>query len=128
MRRRGANAIEFALTLPIFLLGLFAAVQSGLYFFWWAMASEAVRRGCSEGVEVSEVLADPETKAEQAMDRWLSHGGLTCTQMTCSAELTGTAPNRQLSCMVSGSALVEGPLSLGVWNFEVEHARRMVRQ
>ncbi|MEO0601763.1 MAG: TadE family protein [Myxococcota bacterium] len=128
MKRRGANAIEFALTLPIFLLGVFAAVQSGLYFFWWAMASEAVRRGCGEGAEISELLADPEATAEQAMDQWLSHGGLTCAQVTCAAELTGSAPDRQLSCMVSGSTLVEGPLSLGVWTFEVEHARRMVRQ
>lgn len=48
-RRRGANAIEFALTLPVFITVMFASVEYGWYFFEKAVVVEATRMGCRTG-------------------------------------------------------------------------------
>ena len=48
-RRRGANAIEFALTLPVFVTVAFACVEYGWYFFEQAVVVEATRTGCRLG-------------------------------------------------------------------------------
>lgn len=47
--RRGANAIEFALTLPVFVTVIFASVEYGWYFFEQAVVVEATRAGCRMG-------------------------------------------------------------------------------
>src|SRR6476619_3535339 len=48
-RRRGANAIEFALTLPLFLFIVFATLDYGYLFAMQAMLDDAVVLSCREG-------------------------------------------------------------------------------
>lgn len=51
-RRRGANAIEFALTLPLFIWVSFAVLEYGWLFFRWSSIHEATRLGCEQGAMV----------------------------------------------------------------------------
>lgn len=47
--RRGGNAIEIALTLPVFLLVLFALMDYAWFFYHEAMSIEITRQGCRVG-------------------------------------------------------------------------------
>ena len=47
--RRGASAIEFAITLPVFLLFMFGTMDYGWYFFKWATVTHATQEGCRAG-------------------------------------------------------------------------------
>lgn len=128
MRRRGANAVEFAITLPLFLFALGATIHVGVYFFHWAVSTEAARRGCAEAAELAEGLADPKATAEFTMQGWLALAGLDCAAMTCEATLLGTVPNRAIECRVGGLAgsPLFGPSS--AWSFQATQTRRLSRQ
>ena len=47
--RRGGNAIEISLTLPVFLLVLFALMDYAWFFYHEAMSIEITRQGCRVG-------------------------------------------------------------------------------
>ena len=78
--RRGSNAIELALILPLILTTVFAAVDYGWYYSQWftmqTTVSHAARVGATapqDDVE-SSVQNTPELEAEYAADaRWASH-------------------------------------------------------
>ncbi|MCB9675570.1 MAG: pilus assembly protein [Alphaproteobacteria bacterium] len=94
--RRGANAMEFALTLPAFIAITFGMIEFGWYFSRVALLNSAVMAGCREGGLIDEDLEDPTTTALNTMDAVLTSGGLTCTD--CTAVLSGANPNRVLEC------------------------------
>jgi len=48
-KKRGASAIEFALTLPLFLLFMFGTMEYGWYFFQHAQVIYATQDGCRAG-------------------------------------------------------------------------------
>ena len=65
-QKRGANAIEFALTLPVFLVVFFGAMDWGWYFFMRAQVMNATVIGCEIG---SRVHPDsPKSPAKLASD------------------------------------------------------------
>ena len=51
-RKRGANAIEFALTLPVFLAVFMGSMDWGWYFFLRAQTMNATMIGCEAGARV----------------------------------------------------------------------------
>ena len=51
-RRRGANALEFALTLPVFLLFFLGIMDWGWFLFNRAMLMDATAQGCALGAKV----------------------------------------------------------------------------
>jgi Flp pilus assembly protein TadG len=61
--RRGGNAIEVALTMPVFLAGMFGLMDYGWYFYNEAMTIEATRQGCRIGSVVPEGNASPNDPA-----------------------------------------------------------------
>ncbi|TNE92043.1 MAG: pilus assembly protein [Deltaproteobacteria bacterium] len=50
--RRGGNAIEVALTMPVFLAAIFGLMDYAWYFYNEAMSIEATRQGCRVGAVV----------------------------------------------------------------------------
>lgn len=57
--RRGANAIEFGLTVPVFFAMLVAVVDYGWWFGAQAGMNNAVSLGCREGSMVDATFGDP---------------------------------------------------------------------
>lgn len=98
-RRRGANAIEFALTLPLFMAITMGMIEFGWYFSRVALVNTAIMDGCREGGLVDEDESDPVPVAEGRMDDILASGGLSCT--ACNASLVGVNPNRVIQCDAS---------------------------
>ena len=95
-RRRGGNAIEFALTLPVFIAISFAMIEFGWYFSRVALLNSAVMDGCREGALIDEDLGNAGTEATTRMNTVLASGGLSCT--TCGAVIAGAVPNKVLQC------------------------------
>jgi Flp pilus assembly protein TadG len=100
-RRRGANAIEFALTLPFFLLITFGMMEYGWYFSNVAQVNGAVAQSCRLGslLDPAEGNCGDACLIDAAVDNLttrLSASALSCND--CSAVITGTAPNRFLEC------------------------------
>ncbi|MEN0061290.1 MAG: TadE family protein [Myxococcota bacterium] len=126
--RRGANAVEFALTIPFFVMFLFGTLHAGFLFFYWAMGSEAARRGCAEGAEIAEATGDPQLVAQQSMTAFLSTAGLDCAQLVCRAELRGVTPNRELFCEVSGQPPSPALMGLDTLAFQSSLTRRLSKQ
>lgn len=77
--RRGGNAIEFALLLPVFIALLAGIMEYGWLFFMRATMLTAARAGCRAGsVVMPDSGDDPEEVAEEAMtgamDDWTFFG------------------------------------------------------
>lgn len=96
--RRGANTIEFALTLPVFLLFTFAVVEFGWYFSRVALTNTAAMDGCRAGSLVDPLDGDPAIAATTRIQSVITGAGLSC--VNCSAVLVGAVPNRALECTV----------------------------
>lgn len=96
-RRRGANAIEFALTLPIFLYVILGIVDYGYLMMAHATLDAAAMEGTREGAitdpyHTSAIDAVAETKAQEIASGLC---GGDCTY-TCSDN--GNPPERQITC------------------------------
>lgn len=96
--RRGANAVEFSLTFPVFLLMLGGMFQLGLHFFQEMLADEAARQGCNVAAQVN---VDHVTRATERFDQIAGRAGLSCAALGCSVMLDGMAPNRVIRCNVA---------------------------
>ncbi|MCB9670325.1 MAG: pilus assembly protein [Alphaproteobacteria bacterium] len=106
--RRGANAIEFALTLPVFLLVTFGMMEYGWYFAKTAQVNGAVAHSCREGS-----LIDPknvpaylgsctgygcvEKQVEDLLIPQITSSNLACND--CSATVSGSVPNIVVDCV-----------------------------
>ncbi|MBA2319755.1 MAG: pilus assembly protein [Deltaproteobacteria bacterium] len=91
--RRGSNAIEFALTLPIFVILLSGMIDFSWYFFTGWRVSSAVR----EGVRVASLTPlydDPVSRATTAVSNAGTAYDVTWASGSPSAQIIGTIPDR----------------------------------
>lgn len=70
-KQSGATAVEFALILPLFLLIVFGAIESGLYLFNDHIITDASRRGARRGI----VQASPKIPASEIEATVLAYTG-----------------------------------------------------
>ncbi len=101
--RRGGNAIEFALTLPVFVLVLMGLADYGYLFHLQAGLDNAVTAACREGAKVDPSFGDPQATAEAELDE---RAALFC-EIGCSSTVndlqTGpyVVPDRTLECRIT---------------------------
>jgi len=105
--RRGANAVEFALTIPLFLGITFASIEYGWYFASQSIVDAAVVEGCRQGSMVS---PDPDPQAPKDVAEATIVGfldsvpGVECTPGdNCTITLTNInePPASSLQCEVT---------------------------
>lgn len=102
-RRRGGNAIEFGLTLPVFFMVMMGVVDYGWWFGARAGLANAVSLGCREGSMVdSKAGRDPVVVATDDITAraapWCATPGAGCTY---NAEMKWDVPDRAISCRAS---------------------------
>jgi hypothetical protein len=107
-RRRGSEAIEFALTLPWFLLLLSGVMDFSWYFFTTWRLSASLREGARIGSVTSEA-DDPVGTAEDEAETRGDNYGLTWTS-TPTGEVVDDPPQRRLE--LSGSVEVQKLIGL----------------
>lgn len=103
--RRGANAIEFAMTLPLFLLVVLSLMDYGYLFAMQAGIDNAVSLACREGA-----MKDPGLGATLPVDTATSEldtrSALFCQGVTCTKTIQDlqagayVVPNRTLRCEI----------------------------
>ena len=101
--RRGANAIEFALTLPVFMALIMGVVDYGFLFMMQSGIDNAVSLACREGAKIDPLRGNPITTAQtQLTSRSAYFCNGSCTTLSA-AYVTGAAwniPNRTLKCTI----------------------------
>ncbi len=107
LRRRGANAIEFALILPIY-CGLMSGIfDYGWMFYYKSAMDSAVAYGCRQGSVVDPGLAEVNmptvlSTAKTSMKTGIAQYGATCDASCASvATVYGTNPTRSIKCSLS---------------------------
>ena len=102
-RRRAANAIEFALTLPAFLLILFGLIEFGGYFGGQAMIDSVVTIACREGAMLDPIEEDVPAAAIARMQSMIDTLPLIDCDGGCDvrARETGVVPGRSLVCQAT---------------------------
>jgi hypothetical protein len=101
-RRRAANAIEFAMLMPVFVTIVAAIGDFGWLFFHRSAVDAAVSEGCREGAIVDPMVDDPHATAYAAMAHGIQISGLKCDEeCTLSTTESGTVPNRLLVCSLT---------------------------
>lgn len=99
--RRGANAIEFALTAPVFFAIVMGIIDYGYLFMMQSGIDSAVSLACREGSKVDPAVGSPQGRAQTELTSraaYFCNGH--CSTLTA-VELSGgawTAPNRTLQC------------------------------
>ena len=110
--RRGANAIEFALTLPLFITMTFGMMEFGYFFSRKALVNSIIGKACREASLVDSNNPPAaisgscggggdgciEYQAEQTMTQLMANGGLSCT--TCDATVSGSVPEKRITCTI----------------------------
>lgn len=122
--RRGGNAIEFALLLPLYLLITFGTVEFGWTMYHLTALHSAAHHGCRRatlldpGVGEAAASAVLATATQSMEDHFDSHGP-GCPSSGCSSEaaLTGAVPQRSLVCRIAAPlppllGFVPGPSEL----------------
>jgi hypothetical protein len=101
--RRGANIIEFAMTLPFFVLMMFALIDFGWYFGGVSILNAAVTEGCRSASLVDPLLGDPEAIAEAVMTDFLATVPVVRCDDDCfvDAVVVGSVPLKSIQCTVS---------------------------
>lgn len=99
--RRGANAIEFGLTLPVFFAMMMAIVDYGWWFGTQAGLNNAVSLGCREGSMMDSDVNDPllvaQTDITSRAAPWCSGGGCTINVVDAGWAI----PEKALNCTAS---------------------------
>lgn len=99
--RRGANAIEFAMTLPFFLMVVLGMMDYGYLFAMQSSLDNAVALSCREGAMIDWDDDSPITVAE---DEFTARSTIVCAGAPCdfdAEDLNGgdfAVPNRTLKC------------------------------
>jgi len=104
--RRGANAIEFALTLPIFVALVTAIFEFGWMFFMRSTVIHAVRDGCRAGAVIPQAdVPSPESVATERMSDFLAGYNIDCRSDSerCGIAITttGESPYETMDCSLS---------------------------
>jgi Flp pilus assembly protein TadG len=86
-RRRGAAAVEFALTAPLLLLILSAVLDYGWYLSRLTSVLQAVREGTRIGSRTDQA-SGPEAAAVAATEATLTTLGVPCETVTCDVTAT----------------------------------------
>lgn len=92
--KRGANAIEYALTLPIVIVLVFAIAEYGYYFYQRSAVAGAVHDGCRSGALVSPDTDDPIEVARRRIGDGLALFDVSHVEVT----LVGDPPDESLAC------------------------------
>lgn len=107
-QRRGANAIEFALTLPVFLLITLGAVDFAWYAWNWTTLSSAAATACRAGStrdigDDRDDMADVFTFTETELDAQITRSALPCLAGECTVviDTVGDVPDHSLRCRVN---------------------------
>ncbi len=107
-RRRGGNAVEFALLMPVYLMIAFGVVDYGWVMYHVAALHSAAHHGCRSATLVDPGMGEADAgavieAAELAMvDRFEAYGpGCPVEGCIAQAELTGTVPQRSLVCTLT---------------------------
>ena len=101
--RRGANAIEFALTVPLFVLIVTAIMEFGWMFFVRSTVIHAVRDGCRAGAVIPYGdVPSPTEVAQQRMTDFLGGYSIDCrgSEERCGISVTtaGNTPYETMNC------------------------------
>ena len=110
--RRGANALEFALTLPIFITITFGMMEFGFLFTRKALVNSIIGKACREASMIDSnnppgsVSAGcggsgddcVEKVAENTINKLMNDAGLSCT--SCDAVVTGGPPDKRITCSI----------------------------
>lgn len=94
-QRRGSQAIEFAIILPVLMAIIAGMVDYGWYFYQQQRLTVAVRDGVRVG-SVSEWEDDPASLAEDRVRVAYSETGLDPEALTLSASIEGSVPNKMV--------------------------------
>lgn len=105
-RLRGASALEFALTFPVFIMLVGGMIDFGWYFYHQASLDSAVHLGCRRGVTRDPGLglvnlADVETDAAVSLLDALNANGLECDSSAgCVVDVghVGAKPSLTMTC------------------------------
>jgi hypothetical protein len=103
--RRGGNAIEFALCLPVFLLVMFGTADFGWIAWNWTSLSSTAAIACRAGStrdpgDGEADLGDVVSFTEDVIDDQLARDGLPCTGCDVDVEAIGSNPDRSLRCRI----------------------------
>jgi len=104
--KRGANAIEFALTLPVFVALVLAVFEFGWMFFMRSTVIHAVRDGCRAGAVIPQSdVPSPESVATSRMSDFLAGYAVDCRtdseRCGISITTTGESPYQTMDCSLS---------------------------
>ncbi len=104
--RRGANAIEFALTLPVFVALVLAVFEFGWMFFMRSTVIHAVRDGCRAGAVIPQLdVPSPESVATDRMSDFLAGVAIDCRgdsdRCGIAITTTGESPYQTMDCSLS---------------------------
>jgi hypothetical protein len=105
--RRGSAAIEFALTLPIWLGIVFALVDFGYLFYRFSALDNAANVGCRDGAivdpgdtdqHIAQVIARASDRMREVL---VALGDPDCDTCVFQAYTLGSPPQRSLVCVVT---------------------------
>jgi Flp pilus assembly protein TadG len=104
--RRGANAIEFAITLPVFVALVLAVFEFGWMFFMRSTVIHAVRDGCRAGAVIPQTdVPSPQSVATNRMSDFLAGYSVDCRTSSdrCGISITtsGESPYQTMDCSLS---------------------------
>lgn len=103
MRRRGANAVEFALLLPVFVAVLAGAMELSWLFYQQSAVRSAVSRGCRAAAMMDPGSFESSMSTMVGAARANVLGQYTasvgpCPSCASNATAVGTVPTRSLRC------------------------------
>ena len=105
-RRRGANAVEFALLLPVFVAVLGGSMEMGWLMFQHGAVRTAVTQGCraaamlDPGIDEGDLGGVISAAETHILTRYAANGGA-CDACSASASAMGTVPMRSLQCSLN---------------------------
>lgn len=101
-QRRGANAVEFALMLPVLISFLLGIIDFGWYFSQQAIVTNCVREGARTGaLTKQDANLLPVPAAEARLTQCLTDGNVGTPNNTPLVALSGAAPDQLVTVTVT---------------------------
>jgi Flp pilus assembly protein TadG len=95
--RRGVEAIEFAMILPLFFVIIFSVVEFSWYMFQRSLVVDAARRGCHAAAQLDPKTTDFADAVSVRVESVLETSNLDCADRVCAVEIedrSGLIPPR----------------------------------